>query len=64
DLRRLLAISDARAAEAAIDGLWQTLVLAGLLEGTAFRPELLVYEAPRYYGMIVAAYEAAGASDG
>ncbi|MDQ3411143.1 MAG: aromatic ring-opening dioxygenase subunit LigB, partial [Chloroflexota bacterium] len=64
DLTRLLAISDERAAEAAIDGLWQTLVLAGVLENSSFRPELLVYEAPRYYGMIVAAYEAGGATGG
>ncbi len=64
DLKRLLTISDERAAEAAIDGLWQTLVLAGVLEETALRLELLVYEAPRYYGMLVAAYESRGAAGG
>jgi aromatic ring-opening dioxygenase LigB subunit len=56
DLKALLAISDERAAEAAIDGLWQSLVLAGALESASFQSELMVYEAPRYYGMIVAAF--------
>ncbi|MDQ3695281.1 MAG: hypothetical protein M3464_16880 [Chloroflexota bacterium] len=61
DLPRLLEISDERAAEAAVDGLWQTLVLAGVLEGTSFQPELMTFEAPRYYGMIVAAFAPAKA---
>jgi aromatic ring-opening dioxygenase LigB subunit len=39
---------------AAIDGLWQALVLAGLQEETPFALELLSCEAPTYYGMIVA----------
>lgn len=61
ELTRLLDITDERAAEAAIDGLWQTLVLAGVLENTSFQPELMTYEAPRYYGMIVAAFAPADA---
>jgi aromatic ring-opening dioxygenase LigB subunit len=63
DLTRLLAISDERAAEAAIDGLWQSLVLAGVLEGTPFQSELMVYEAPRYYGMIVAPFALPGGGE-
>lgn len=56
DLRRLLDISDERANEAAIDGLWQTLILQGVLEHTPLKVDLLSYEAPTYYGMIVATY--------
>ena len=56
DLRRLLAISDEEANEAAIDGLWQTLILQGVLEHTPMPVDLLSYEAPTYYGMIVATY--------
>jgi aromatic ring-opening dioxygenase LigB subunit len=59
DLTRLLEISDERAAEAAIDGLWQSLVLAGLLANSGYQPDLLSYEAPSYYGMIVATYQPA-----
>lgn len=57
NLHDLLAISDERASQAAIDGLWQSIVLAGALEGTGFVADLLVYEAPRYYGMIVATFQ-------
>jgi aromatic ring-opening dioxygenase LigB subunit len=56
DLHRLDAITDERASLAAIDGLWQTLSLAGALDVVPMTGELLCYEAPRYYGMIVATY--------
>lgn len=56
DLASLDSITDERAADAAIDGLWQTLVLAGVLEGTGFQSDLMIYEAPNYYGMIVASF--------
>lgn len=56
DLHRLDAISDQRASDAAIDGLWQTLMLAGALDVVPMTGELLSYEAPSYYGMIVATY--------
>lgn len=56
DLASLDSITDERAADAAIDGLWQTLVLAGVLEGTGFQADLMIYEAPNYYGMIVASF--------
>jgi aromatic ring-opening dioxygenase LigB subunit len=56
DLHHLNGISDERANTAAVDGLWQTLCLAGALDTVPMAGELLVYEAPRYYGMIVATY--------
>jgi hypothetical protein len=34
-----------------------------VLEGTTFQADLMVYEAPRYYGMIVAAFAPADAGD-
>jgi aromatic ring-opening dioxygenase LigB subunit len=58
DLRSLLAVTDQDATDAAIDGLWQTLMLAGVLERVSLPANLLSYEAPSYYGMIVATYEA------
>lgn len=59
DLLRLIALDEALVRDAAIDGLWQTLMLAGALGDVPMRGELLSYEAPRYYGMLVAAYEPA-----
>jgi len=57
DLKSLLAVTEKEASDAAIDGLWQTLMLEGFIEGTGAQGDLLVYEAPRYYGMIVATYD-------
>jgi aromatic ring-opening dioxygenase LigB subunit len=57
DPGRLIDLPDERASNAAIDGLWQTLMLAGALEVVPMRGEVLSYEAPSYYGMIVASYE-------
>jgi aromatic ring-opening dioxygenase LigB subunit len=42
---------------AAIDGLWQSLILAGVQEVTPFVLELRSYEVPTYYGMMVASAE-------
>ncbi len=64
ELGRLLAIDEAAAQDAAIDGLWQALMLAGALELVPLRHELLSYEAPSYYGMLVAAYEPEANADG
>lgn len=44
---------------AAIDGLWQTLVLAGVLAETQLGGEVLSYEAPTYFGMLVASFQPA-----
>jgi aromatic ring-opening dioxygenase LigB subunit len=61
---RLLTLPDEDAAAAAIDGLWQTLVLGGALERVPMRPEVLCYEAPSYYGMLTAAFTPAGPARG
>ncbi len=50
------ALTDDQAATAAIDGLWQTLMLQGVLERVPLNAELLSYEAPTYYGMLVASF--------
>lgn len=41
---------------AKVDGLWQSVMLAGALRHTPMRGELLSYEVPTYFGMLVAAY--------
>jgi aromatic ring-opening dioxygenase LigB subunit len=56
DLLRLIDLDEGRAQDAAIDGLWQALMLAGALEAAPMRVELLSYEAPTYYGMLVAVW--------
>jgi aromatic ring-opening dioxygenase LigB subunit len=56
DLLRLIDLDEERARDAAIDGLWQALILAGALEVAPMDVELLSYEAPTYYGMLVAAW--------
>ena len=57
DLMRLIDLDDERARNAAIDGLWQTLILAGVLEATPMDVAFLGYEAPTYYGMLVATWQ-------
>ncbi|MGH2562265.1 MAG: aromatic ring-opening dioxygenase subunit LigB [Thermomicrobiales bacterium] len=57
DLVSLMALTDVEVQNAAIDGLWQTLMLAGVLAETPLVCEVLCYEAPSYYGMLVATYE-------
>jgi aromatic ring-opening dioxygenase LigB subunit len=44
-----------RARDALADSLWQMLMLHGAL-GTAFRADLISYEAPTYFGMLTAAF--------
>jgi aromatic ring-opening dioxygenase LigB subunit len=56
DLLRLIDLDEDRAQDAAIDGLWQVLMLAGALEAVPMPVELLSYEAPTYYGMLVAVW--------
>jgi aromatic ring-opening dioxygenase LigB subunit len=56
DLKSLLNLDEGLVRDGAIDGLWQVLMLAGVLDEVPMRGELLSYEAPAYYGMIVAAY--------
>ena len=57
DLMRLIDLDEGRARDAAIDGLWQALMLSGVLDVTLMNGEFLSYEAPTYYGMLVAAWE-------
>lgn len=51
---RLIELSQDQVEKAAIDGLWQTLMLAGILERFPMQSEVLSYEVPSYYGMCVA----------
>lgn len=60
DLDRLRQPDMELVRRAAPDGLWQILVLAGALEHTPMRGELLSYERPTYYGMLTAAYAPTG----
>src|SRR5215208_7309987 len=46
DLLRLIDLDEGRAQDAAIDGLWQVLMLDGALDLTPMNVELLSYEAP------------------
>jgi aromatic ring-opening dioxygenase LigB subunit len=59
DILGLIDLPEEEVQNAAIDGLWQTLMLGGILESTPMRGEFMCYEAPSYYGMITAAYEPA-----
>ena len=55
-LERLIELDEEQIRAAAIDGLWQALILAGALEHTSMRCEVLSYEVASYFGMIVAAF--------
>jgi len=59
DLGSLIDLTPEEVEDAAIDGLWQTLMLAGVQRRVMLGSRLLSYEAPTYYGMIVAAFERA-----
>lgn len=56
-LDRLLTMGLDFADRAKVDGLWQSVMLAGALHHTPMRCELLAYEHPTYFGMLVAACE-------
>ncbi|HET6263134.1 MAG TPA: hypothetical protein VFG99_12980, partial [Chloroflexia bacterium] len=56
-LDRLLTMDLDFADRAKVDGLWQSVMLAGALHHTPMRCELLAYEHPSYFGMLVAACE-------
>ncbi|MFN8675195.1 MAG: aromatic ring-opening dioxygenase subunit LigB [Thermomicrobiales bacterium] len=61
DLLSLSDLPDERAETAAIDGLWQLLMLGGALRGKTWPSEVISYEAPTYYGMLVATWQDAPA---
>lgn len=56
DLGSLLEWDEAFLEEAKVDAYWQTIILAGALGHTPLTGELLSYEAPTYFGMLVASY--------
>jgi aromatic ring-opening dioxygenase LigB subunit len=56
NLMRLLKADMELVRHACPDALWQMLVLAGALERVPMASELLSYERPTYFGMLVAAY--------
>lgn len=60
NLLGLIDLPEQDVQSAAIDGLWQTLMLAGVQEVTPLDVGFLSYEVPSYYSMIVAAYAPAG----
>ncbi len=57
DILSLIDLDDEYIHNAAIDGLWQLLMLGGALEVVPMKADFLSYEAPSYYGMIVATYD-------
>ena len=56
DLLGLRHLPQADVEAAAIDGLWQCLILAGIQQRVALRSELLAYGIDGYYSMIVASF--------
>lgn len=60
DLLPLIDLDDEYVNNAAIDGLWQLLMLAGAMQVVPMDVDFLSYEAPSYYGMIVATYARSG----
>jgi aromatic ring-opening dioxygenase LigB subunit len=61
-LHRLLSWRNDRIEAAMTDSYWQTLMLHGALQMAPLVPELLAYEAPTYFGMACASFDAAPAS--
>jgi aromatic ring-opening dioxygenase LigB subunit len=57
DLDSLLTADLDFADRAKVDGLWQTVILAGALHHTPMLGRLLSYEHPSYFGMAVAVYQ-------
>jgi aromatic ring-opening dioxygenase LigB subunit len=56
DIMSLIDLDDEFVSNAAIDGLWQLLMLEGAKQVVPMDVDFLTYEAPTYYGMIVATY--------
>lgn len=58
DPGRLIDLDPDKVAKAAVDGLWQALILAGVMSRVPMRGEVLSYEVVRAYsvGMLVASY--------
>jgi aromatic ring-opening dioxygenase LigB subunit len=60
DPKRLLDLPAELVEATAVDGLWQVLMLAGAMEHTPMQGQVLSYEAPTYYGMLVAHFAPRG----
>ena len=56
-LDRLLDVEDQMLRDSWSDSLWQTLVLAGVLEANPLLLTFFSYAVPTYFGMAVAVYE-------
>ena len=58
DPGRLIDLDPEKVANAAVDGLWQALILAGVMNRVPMQGEFLSYEVVRAYsvGMLVATY--------
>jgi len=57
DIARLMTLDEEQARNAAIDGLWQALMLAGAQQVTPMDVDFLSYEVGEYFGMIVATFQ-------
>jgi aromatic ring-opening dioxygenase LigB subunit len=60
DIARLITLDEEQARNAAIDGLWQALMLAGAQQVTPMDVDFLSYEVAEYFGMIVATFQPQG----
>jgi len=56
DLTRFAGLDQTFIENAKPDGIWQSLILAGAIEGSTLKPELLSYQCPTYFGMLVAMF--------
>lgn len=57
DILSLIDLDDEFVRNAAIDGLWQLLMLQGVMQITPMTVDFLSYEQPSYFSMIVALYD-------
>lgn len=57
DIMSLIDLDATFVTNASIDGLWQLLMLEGAKQVVTMTVDVLSYEAPTYYGMIVATYQ-------
>ena len=57
NIASLIDLDEAAAGNAAIDGLWQALMLEGVKQVTPMPVDFLSYEVADYFGMIVATYQ-------
>lgn len=63
-LHRLQTWRNDRIEAALTDSFWQTLMLHGAVRRAALTPELLSYEAPTYFGMACASFDAGATPSG